>query len=437
MSSNAESETPAPPAESAEAPSPSTARRVTVIVLRLLVSGAIVVGGVAVAMHLMATGPTAKQRPLRRLARVVDVAVMHPRAEPAVVHAMGTVRPAREVEIQPRVSGEVVFLSEGLEPGGSFRAGQTMLQIDPRDFELTILRRGNDVVQAQSNLELELGQQAVAKREYEMLGQAIREQDRALVLRQPQLRTVRALLEAAQTSLEQAWLDLARTTVVAPFNAVVRTRYVDVGAQVAPNTKLAALVGTDAYWVEATVPVDQLRWVDVPGPGQAAGSAARVYYESAWGAAPFRRGRVIRLASDLEQEGRMARLLIEVDDPMSLQPANRDQPRLLIVSYVGVEIVGKPMASVFRVDRRVLHDGETVWVMDGQDKLEIRPVTIAFRAAEYVLVSSGLRDGDRLVLTNLAAPKAGMPLSLPKPPGATRPAPASRPTAAPGAEARP
>jgi RND family efflux transporter MFP subunit len=383
--------------------------------------------GAAVAGRLIATAPKAERQPPPRQARLVEVQTVRFDTHRTVVPAMGTVQPTREVALQPRVSGQIVAVSEEFVPGGSFEEGQMLVRIDPTDFELAIRQRESEVAQAQTELALELGHQTVAQREFELLGETVREEDRALVLRQPHLERVRARLHAAQAALEQAKLDLERTTVRAPFNALVRSREVNVGMQVTASTTLATLTGTDAYWIEVTVPVDQLQWIEIPATGGGNGAAARVYNEAAWGAQLWREGRVIRLLSDLEKEGRMARLLVEVEDPLARESAHAGLPKLLLGEYVRVEIEGRELDRVAAVDRRLVREGNRVWVMNERDELEIRAVEIVFRGRDHLLVGNGLRDGERIVTTDLAAPVEGMPLRvreiLAPPPAATETAP--------------
>jgi RND family efflux transporter MFP subunit len=368
----------------------------------------VLAAGALVAIVLVKTSPKAERKPPARQARLVEVQPIRFESQRTVVYAMGTVQPAREVELRPRVSGEIVAVSEEFLPGGRFLKGQTVLQIDPTDYELAVRQRESDVADAHSDLALELGQQSVAKREYELLGEKIAEEDRGLVLRQPQLEKVRAKVEAAEAALEQARLNLDRTHVRAPFNALVRTREVNVGMQVTTANTLATLIGTDEYWIEATLPVDQLRWVEIANGSTETGSQARVLNEAAWGPHQHRTGRVIRLLSDLEEEGRMARLLVAVRDPLGLEPGEEEQPRLLLGDYVRIEIEGKELGTVAALDRRHIRGGDRVWIMNKEDRLEIRHVAIAYRGREYMFVTNGVHEGERLVTTDLPAPVEGM-----------------------------
>jgi hypothetical protein len=55
-----------------------------------------------------------------------------------------------------------------------------------------------------------------------------------------------------------------------------------------------------------------------------------------------------------------------------------------------------------------LHDNNTVWIVDDENRLRIREVDILRREREEILVSSGLAAGQRIVLTNLSGAAEGM-----------------------------
>ena len=384
--------------------------------LRILFQGALSVlvlaAGAKLAMALIETKPKAQRKPPAREARLVEVVPIQFLQHRTVVKAMGTVLPAREVSIRPRVNGEIVRVSEEFVPGGRFHEGEVFLEIDPTDYELAMKQREADLDRIQCDLSIESGQQSVAAQEYKLLGDILTEEDRELVLRRPHLEKLQAALKSAQAAFEQAQLDLTRTMIRAPFNALVRTRDVNVGMYVSQTSPLATLTGTDTYWVEVAVPVDQLRWIRIPDSSGMNGSTVHVYDEVAWEPGASRTGSVIRLLSDLETQGRMARLLVAITDPLALEEANAGMPRLILDQYVRVEIEGIELESVAAVDRQLFRDGDNVWVLDDEGQLDIRPVEIAFRGRDRLFVRSGLTDGDRLVVTDLPAPVDGMPLKV-------------------------
>jgi len=391
-------------------PQPNGARRLMATTLKVALPIAILLGGGGLALGLLETGPTAERQAPARQAKLVEVTPARVARTVVTIHAMGSVTADRRVELRPQVGGRVAWVSDEFIPGGVLGAGDPLLRIDAKDFELVVRQRTAALATAESNLKIERGQQSVAQREYELLGETIRPEDRELVLRQPQLASVQAAVDTAKAALEQAKLDLARTSVTTPFNAIIQSRDVNVGTQVSTTTSLTTLVGTDSYLIEVAVPVDQLKWLRVPQRNGEAGSAVRIFNEAAWGADVFREGRITRLASQLESEGRMAQLLVAVDDPLALEDENAGKPVLLIGAYVRAEIAGIEVGPVAILERHLIRDGNQVWLLAPDGTLEIRPVNLLFRGRDRVLIDKGLEAGERIVATGLAAPVHGMAL---------------------------
>jgi RND family efflux transporter MFP subunit len=385
--------------------------------LKLLVAAAIVVTAVGAFRYQMQTSPRARRRKPPRQAKLVRVRPVEKSDCVTTVAGMGTVIPAQEVALKPQVTGKVVEISDDVIPGGVVQAGQKLVTIDHRDYEILVEQRRADVARAKKDLKVEQGNQAVAKQEYELLGEVVTEEDRELVLRQPQLAAAESALESAEAALDKAKLDLARCDIAAPFNAIVRRKHVDLGATVSLNSELVTLIGTDEAWVEVMVPITKLKWLDIPQSNGQDGADVEIYNPSIWGSGRHRIGRVIRLAGELETQGKMAKLVVAVDDPFCLKPENSGKPQLLMGSYVSAEIRGRMLTSVFAIDWSHLREKDTVWIMDDKGQLQIRPVEIAYEGPEQVYVSNGLSESEQLVVTDIAAPVAGMPLKVAQPDG--------------------
>jgi len=118
------------------------------------------------------------------------------------------------------------------------------------------------------------------------------------------------------------------------------------------------------------------------------------------------------MLADLSKEGRMARLLIEVKDPLDLKTNESRRPPLLISEYVRVLIDGAPLQDVYRIPRFALRNDDQIWLVDKKQKLAIRPVKTLWREEEYVYIRDGLHPDDLLIVSALATPVDGMDLRL-------------------------
>ena len=363
-------------------------------------------------MLIFSTEPTAEQAGATRATpMLVDVIDVEKGNYRPTIQAMGTVRPSQEVNLSPRVSGEVESLSDAFTPGGYIEKGEQLLQIDSSDYRNTLEQRKSELRQARADLNIEMGRQDVARQDYQLFADTLSEENKSLVLREPQLESARSSVESAQAAVDQAQLDLDRTTIEAPFNAHILTRNVNVGSQLSTNETLGHLVGLDNYWVEATVPVSKLRWITIPEGTEQNGTEVRVRNRTAWPPDTYREGSLFRLIGTLEDQTRMARVLVRVPDPQAYKTDDPDVPRLMLGSFVEVHIPADELEDVIRLNRNYVRDDDTVWVMD-EGELNIRDVEIIFRDARYAYIKSGLSDGDQIVTTNLSTVSDGAPLRL-------------------------
>ena len=388
--------------------------RVVVVLAKSVLPLVILVAGAGAVFGMMKTAPQAKKGGHPRQAKLVTVIEAQQLSVPIEIEAWGTVMAAREVTLNPQVAGEIVEISPSMEPGGRFQKGETLVRIEATDYELTREMRRAELTQMEAKRVLERANQEVAKREYEVLGESLDDEEKSLVLREPQLTSASAEVSAARAMLNDADLDLKRTEVNAPFDAQVVEKYVDLGTRLTTQMGIVRLVGTDTYWVELAVPQSDLRWIQFP-EGDQPGSRVVFRHKKIWGPEPSRDGQVIRLLPELSAEGSMVRVLVAVDDPLCLKAENQDKPRLLVGQYLSGVIAGRQLDNVFVVDRSLLRNGDWVWVMNSENKLEVRALEVAYRGDREVIVRSGIAHGERVISTDIATVAEGMELRVEEP----------------------
>lgn len=385
---------------------PRKKRRWLVILINILLVLAIIAGAVAAVWMIYRTEPTAQQTKTRRKsAALVETITLQRGTYSPQLAVLGTVRPVQDIVLSPRVRGQVIAVSPSLVPGGMVRKGDMLLNIDPADFENTVSVRQSELEQVEADWEMEAGRKKLAKQELELLGDSIGGINRALVLREPQSASLKSKLNAAKAALERAKIDLERTKLIAPFDAQVLRRAVNVGSQVSEGNDLGQLVGIEQYWVIATIPLRNLRWIKFPIDDQP-GSLVTLRNPDAWGPDTQRQGRVERMIGALDQQTRLARVVVTVDDPLGQKS---DVPPLILDALVEASIEGVAIDNAVRLDRDLVHDGDTVWIMK-DNELEIRDTKIVFRDAQYAYVSEGLETGDQVVTTTLATVADGVQL---------------------------
>ncbi|MBN2297075.1 MAG: efflux RND transporter periplasmic adaptor subunit [Deltaproteobacteria bacterium] len=368
----------------------------------------IIIGiGLAIAMGFIKTKPEAKRRPVSIAAPLVEFVEVYPQSVQIIIEANGTVIPSKEVLLQPQISGVVVWQSPKLVPGSIVKQGETLVRIDPRDYELAVEQQKVTLTRARLELETEQGRAEVARLEWDLLSDDVEytESGRELALRKPQLANAEAGILAAESALAKAELNLERTVIKAPFNAVILSEHVDVGQYLSPGMIIATLAGSDMFRVQASLNQEELAWIDVPGIHGGNGSSVRIIQRE--GADMYNHaGEVESLLIDVDEKGRMARLLISVPDPFGKVP-------LLLGAYVNVEIAGTTVDDVYVILPEALREGDRVWLLGSENRLDIRNIEVIRRQRNGILVR-GLSEKDLVITSRISSPVSGMELRINK-----------------------
>lgn len=373
---------------------------------------AILVVAIACATWMLGTRRTPRKAAQVAHGVAVEVEQVQRRVHKLDVLASGVVVPARSLDVHAATSARIQWLHEGLVPGTLVDKGQLLFRLDAREHRLARAKARSAFARARSQLKVESGRQRYARRELSLIGptgEQSEDFDPSLALRAPQLTAVRAEVGIARATLRQAKLELSRTKFRAPFAGIVTEPSAEVGQLATPQLRLFRLIGTESFWVRVSVRVDQLPFVAVPGVTQHEGSLVRVL-QTHGKQEVERSGRVIRLLSRLEPASGMASLLVEVKDPYGLEGLAPGAPRpmpLLLDTFTEVRIAVPHKREFVELSRDALRSGDRAYVVRG-DKLEVRDLEIAWHRPASVLVSAGLADGDRVIVSPLSAARNGM-----------------------------
>lgn len=359
---------------------------------------ALLAGGAFIAMQLIKTKPKAKKRPPKKMTALVSVMPLKPADHTVTLSAMGTVIPEKQITITPQVSGKIVRIHPNLKPGGRINKGDMLITIDNRDYLYTVQQKKAALEQAKADLLLEKGNQTVAQNDWKVvqsLVDNVSPQSSDLALRKPQLLKAESAVASAEASLRQARLNLSRTVIRAPFNAIILNKNVDIASSVSTGTQIATLVGIDAFWVETSIQKDRLAWINSKTPAITVISGEYEY-----------NGILSGIEADLEKNGLMAKLLISVNNPME----NTATP-LLLGSFVTTKIKGTTLNNVFKIPGTALNENDEIMLaIDGQ--LDIRKPTVHWKNESFAYISEQFEPGEKLIVSKISAPVKGMQLQI-------------------------
>lgn len=371
----------------------------------------------------------------------------------------GSVQPGRVWEAVAQVGGRVVDIHPDLKRGAIVAAGAVLIQIDPADYELAVRQAEAAIGSAEAeiqeleakvrntraslaiedrNLELAQGeldrqrqllsrgtvsQAAADAEERNVLAreQAVQELRNQLDLFPAQRALLQARLAQEQARLAEARLDLERTTITVPFDARVAEVNVERDQFAGAGSLLAVADSMDVAEVTAQVPVGRMINLLPPDaviPDSAATAMSLLPHvvglkatvrlaaggvDAAWEA------RFSRMNDTLDPETRTIGVIVAVDDPYGqIEPGVR--PPLAKNMFVTVELRGRPRPGTIVVPRAAIHAG-SVYIAGDDDRLAIRPVTVAFTQEDIAVIRDGLAAGDRVIVSDLLPAVEGMLLS--------------------------
>jgi hypothetical protein len=123
----------------------------------------------------------------------------------------------------------------------------------------------------------------------------------------------------------------------------------------------------------------------------------------------YRLGRVKRLQAEIEPEGRMAKLIIEVDDPLCQKAENKQLSPLMLGTYVRVDLEGNTIDDAIKLPETTLHDNQQLWLLTDKQTLEVRAVKPLWTELGFVYLSKNqLPDNPRIISSELSTPVPGM-----------------------------
>ncbi|MDN3476279.1 efflux RND transporter periplasmic adaptor subunit [Pseudoalteromonas sp. APC 3355] len=323
-----------------------------------------------------------------------------------IINSYGEVKPLENTQLSAQVSGEVLSWHPNFVAGGIVARGETLFTIEKDNYEAAVLVAEAELARAQAGLIEEQAQAQVAEDEAKRFPSKARTD---LFLRKPQVLSAQASVKSAQAALKRAQRDLDNCDVTAPYDALVISRNIGVGQFVTMGSQVAELNNIET--AEVIIPIAGFDSVFLPE--RIKGITATIIQK---GLNSFTREGVIdRDLGIVDNATRMSSLVVRIEDPYGLKNI---QPAIKFGSYVQVNFAGAMLNNIYRLPQALVNN-QTVWVVNENQELEPRKVTVIREEGEYFYISSGLNADDKLVITLPEYPQKGMQVKIAG--GATKP----------------
>lgn len=323
---------------------------------------------------------------------VVEVVLPTTTAQSLTVRLTGTVSLQERTTIASGLDGRIVWMSPDFVSGGSITAGETILRIDPAEYELEVAKAQAAVEAAEARVWLEetVGEGNV--RTFRLANPDV--EPSAWIRRLPQLALAQAELKEAQTALELAELQLARTHISLPYDVRVVTTDAAIGEWASPDSTvrsaaLGVVYQTGALQIRVPIEPRDLAYLE-PAVGRAVRVTDRL---GVW------KGAIVGVSSVVDPGSRLSSVYIEFAEGGNANPL--PDPG----KFVEVAIEGPPFQDVYVLPNTVPQGEGGIWVVrDGRLHMFLPEefgrttegwVVKAFDAGEGVMVGSlpGAREG--------------------------------------------
>ena len=383
------------------------------IFLRMLPPLVVLAVSAGICYWIFWSEPPPRKFPQQETLPEVSVYSLEPVDYQVWLQSQGTVQARTESSLISEVRGKVVNVAPAFRTGEFFEKGETLLEIDKRDYETAVITAEATLARARLALAEEEANAAQARADWGRLNPGIEPPE--LVSREPQLAQARADVASAEARVENARLNLERTTITAPYAGRILEKRVDIGQFVNSGSALAEIYAVDYAEIRLPLSEREIGFIDVPelyrDDSSLARSMPKVALTTTIGNETLEwSGRIVRAEGAFDVQSRQLFFVAQVDDPYRKQGDGR--PPLKVGSFVQAKIEGKVLENVIVIPRDLYRKNEYVVVIEEDGTLRRKSIEIEWSDEENLVVSSGLNPGDRVCLTHLSFPSEGMKVAV-------------------------
>ena len=333
-------------------------------------------------------------------AQPVKVIRMRSDDVPVVGQYPGRLEGSKEVQVRARVEG--ILLRRTYTEGQQVEAGQLLFESDAAPFEVALNRAQAQLAQARANL-------SAAERRWQRASEliktnAISQRDRDDA--ESELEAARATLQLAEAEVSAAQINLEYCKVRAPISGITSREQVSEGSLVGPagNSLLTSITQLDPLRVNISMPDEMvllLRRLLKEGELRYDESQRAVQIETAGEQIHPHLGHINFSDSVIDRNTGTVQFRATVDNP---------DGSLLPGQFVRVSLKGLySRNSIVLPERAVLQNaqGSYVYVVNAEQRAEVRSVTLGLEVDGGRVVDSGLEPGDTVVLEGLVRVRPG------------------------------
>jgi len=334
----------------------------------------------------------------------VIVEILTPKDFQIQISSNGTTTPLTQTVLTAEVGGEVIYRSKKFSEGSSVIEGEILAKIDDTDLQLQYKNALLQLANAEVQHSLQLAEAEIAKEAWEKIGDGVASD---LTLKKPQLKQAEALLEVAKAQVSSAKNKLNKTEIVAPYAGRIQSVNIDLGTTIIPGQPVGALYTSSEIEVTLAVKDNDLQFLSIPmdgrklDPSEQALVEIRSFYK---GKNQTWIGKLERVDGVIDPVTRMINLIAVFKNDF----IETDKPNLPIGLFVEALIDGINLKNIFSIPVNAISENNEVYIVNNDNELESRQLSILKKYSDFVIVKDGLKAGERIVISKLSTASNGI-----------------------------
>ena len=334
----------------------------------------------------------------------VIVEILTPKDFQVQISSNGTTTPLTQTVLTAEVGGEVIYRSKKFAEGASVIEGEILAKIDDTDLQLQYKNALLQLANAEVQYSLQLAEAEVAKEAWDKIGDGVASD---LTLKKPQLKQAEAFLEVAKAQVSSAAKKLNKTEIIAPYAGRIQNVNIDLGTTIIPGQPVGAMYTSSEIEITLAVKDNDLQFLSIPMDGRKLNPSeqASVVIESFYkGKNQSWKGKLERVDGVIDPVTRMINLIaVFKNDFIEI-----DKPNLPIGLFVEAKIDGITLKNIFEIPINSISEDNEVYIVDKDNQLELRELTILKKYSEFIIIKDGLKAGERLVTSKLSTASDGI-----------------------------
>jgi RND family efflux transporter MFP subunit len=321
----------------------------------------------------------------------VSVVKVSPQVFSPNYQAFGKIESPLRLSLTAQIEGEVTYVNKTFIEGGQLKKGEIIYQVDSSDYQNKLNQRKSELEIAQANLQIELGEQKVAERQYQQIRDEFSKENlilqKSLMLRIPQLQTARANVTIAQSNVNLAEKNLQRCKVISNGDYTVLTKAIYQGSFVNKGDSLGELAQLSRLRVSLAVPSDIATMLKVNQQVDISGKNNSKHHSL-----------ISHISPNLHEKSQLQQVYLTIEN---------QEKSFILGEFITAHLGLTQHKNTLKIPLSALDD-KVLWLINKENKISSRAVTVIWQGIDYAIIKNDIYPGESIISNKVSGARDGM-----------------------------